>query len=132
MLTPEEVESVALELLAQRRLTKRQYDCWYAYRRLGLSAREAAEWLKCQELYDISYVTVIFDSRYAHEIVVQACEEAEEGKVRYEHSVHGGSEVWDVADTTLQDVAYKVKEVHLPKKKERNEPHSAHFSYFSA
>jgi hypothetical protein len=117
MLEPEQVRALAVQLLEANRLTKRQFDCWNAARFQGMPFREAAQFLRRRENgeYDISYWTVMMESRYAHEQVVQAVEDIEEGPVRFEHSVHSGSDVWDVADNTLHDVTRKVRIV-LPKK----------------
>lgn len=125
MIEGEQLYDLALQLIDQPgplKLTKRQFDCWHAHRFLGMDLRDAAAFLRRRENgeYDIHKDTVMCDSRYAHEIVVQAVKQVEEGPVRFAHSVHAGSEVWDVQDDTLQQVAHRMRIV-LPKKKHKTE-----------
>lgn len=115
-LTTDEVLEIALRLYHERRLTARQFDAWKAYRFDGMTGRDAARYLRDTYSYDISYVTVIADSRYAHEIVVQACNEAEEGRVRIGVTVAAGAETWFAPDPTLQTAARRTRAVNAKKK----------------
>lgn len=111
MIEPEDVLQIAIGLLDDHRLTARQWDCWYAFRYLGMDSRAAAAYLQREHQYQISHTTVIADSRYAHEIVVAACEETEQGRVRLGVTVASGTEAWFAPDSTLQAVAHKVRVV---------------------
>ncbi len=117
-LQPDEVLAIAHQLYEDHRLSGRQYDCWRTTRLDGMSFREAADYLRAENYYDISYWTVMMDSRYAHEIVIRACADHTEGQVRLGHTLAAGSETWFAVDLTLQAVARKTRV--LVKKKPLN------------
>ena len=110
-MTTDDVLDLATRLYHEHRLTGRQYSSWRAYRFDGMTSREAAAYLRDTYHYDISHVTVICDSRYAHEIVVQACQEAEEGRVRLGHTLQIGHEARWGPDTTLQGAARNLRAI---------------------
>lgn len=115
-LTREEVLAIAHELYESHRLSDRQYATWRAYRYDGRPSREAAAYLRETYHYEISHTLVIAESRYAHEIVVAACLEAAEGRVRLGHTLQAGSDSWFSPDTTLQAVARRVRALRSKKK----------------
>ena len=115
-LTPEQVVAIALDLLDKHQLTGRQYDSWLQTRICGLSFRDAADFMRREQLYDVGYWTVMMDSRYAHEIIHAAVLAYSQGTVRIGHTVASGSEAWFAPDPTLKAVTRRVRAIITKKK----------------
>ena len=126
----EDVVEIALRLLDDHTISDKQFDALYAYRILGQTSREAAEWIRREFRYNTCHTTVMVLSREAHDKLIIEIDRVQQGKIRFGHTLQAGADAWWAQDTTAAAAARRVMVVRRVKKNPlsaQNEPIPAFF-----